>query len=74
MFLSRKGGVESKWPRERVVTARISVDQWHGGMNEMKCTRVKSFIVQLKDDQAYKKQSSTGQDRKEISEVNDYRI
>lgn len=56
MCLSRKGGVESKWPRERVVTARISVDQWHGGMNEMKCTRVKSFIVQLKDDQAYKKQ------------------
>jgi hypothetical protein len=43
--LSQKGGVESKWPRERVVTARILVDEWHGGMNEMKCTRVKSNLL-----------------------------
>ena len=33
MSLNRKGAVESEWPREGVVTARISVDQWgHGGM------------------------------------------
>ena len=40
MSLRRKGGVESKWPREGVVTARISIDEWHGGMSEMKCTSV----------------------------------
>ena len=34
MSLSWKGGVESKWPREGVVPARISVDEWgHGQMN-----------------------------------------
>ena len=33
MSLNRKGAVESEWPREGVVTARISVDKWgHGGM------------------------------------------
>lgn len=33
MSLNRKGALESEWPRERVVTVRISVDEWwHGGM------------------------------------------
>jgi hypothetical protein len=31
--LSRKGGVESEWPREGVVTVRITVGEWgHGGV------------------------------------------
>jgi hypothetical protein len=30
--LSRKGGVESKWPSEGVVTARVSVDEWGHGV------------------------------------------
>jgi hypothetical protein len=33
MFLRQKGGVESKWPREGVVTARITVN--HGGISQM---------------------------------------
>jgi hypothetical protein len=33
MFLRRKGGVESKWPREGVITARITVG--HDGVSQM---------------------------------------
>ena len=41
MFLCRKGGVESKWPRERVVTARVTV---HGGMIQNRTYLIQFFF------------------------------
>ena len=46
MSLSWKGGVESEWPREGVVTARISVDESeHGSLSEMNRTILLNKVV-----------------------------
>ena len=65
----------SKWPREGVVTTRISVDEWHGGMSEMKFTSLNPvFIVQLEVEWTHSSNDdgatiggNTREDRKEIA-------
>ena len=40
MSLSRKGGVESEWPREGVVTTSITVNEWGHGASQINHTVV----------------------------------